>query len=145
MCVKTVWLNFGCDVNLTHDNGNGSRCSVQPSTVLESYFTYVSVLWIHCVFKRLILITCLFLEYISISNLMPCLICLNYRLQSYISDQRMEYEQKILDLTHQLQESHGKNQQMNRSLHEANTNLTVLKDVTSQYKARQVSFFACFI
>ncbi|XP_071532722.1 uncharacterized protein [Panulirus ornatus] len=58
------------------------------------------------------------------------------KLQSYISDQRMEYEKRISDLTHQLQESQEKSQQLNKSLHEANTNLTVLKDVTSQYKAR---------
>ncbi|KAK8748926.1 hypothetical protein OTU49_015595 [Cherax quadricarinatus] len=61
----------------------------------------------------------------------------NYsKLESHVSAQKLEYEERISDLTRRLQELQEKNRQLTNSLHEANTSLSVTKDVASQYKDR---------
>ncbi|KAG7167581.1 Sodium channel and clathrin linker 1-like [Homarus americanus] len=57
----------------------------------------------------------------------------NYsKFQSHVSAQKIEFEQRITDLKHCLEESKKKNQQLTHSLHEANTNLAVAKDIADQ-------------
>ncbi|XP_069190714.1 sodium channel and clathrin linker 1-like [Procambarus clarkii] len=58
------------------------------------------------------------------------------KLQSHASAQKLEYEERISELTRCIEECREKNRQMVHSLHEANTNLAVVQNVASQYKDR---------
>lgn len=53
-----------------------------------------------------------------------------------MNDQRKESEQKMSEVSRRLKECQNKSQQLVRSLHEANTNLAIAKDLNSHYEKR---------